>query len=113
MDFNNFVFFVVTMALSLILRDFQASIGIKRFVFSINNLAPFIAAIICIIAFKNKRTQLAGLNFSIDIRVIERIILALILPLIIFIIGMMSFNRLLIVLFYYKPMIYQYLYLQL
>ena len=88
-----FVFFVVTMALSLILRDFQASIGIKRFVFSINNLAPFIAAIICIIAFKNKRTQLAGLNFSIDIRVIERIILALILPLIIFIIGMMSFNR--------------------
>ena len=80
-----FVFFVVTMALSLILRDFQASIGIKRFVFSINNLAPFIAAIICIIAFKNKRTQLAGLNFSIDIRVIERIILALILPLIIFI----------------------------
>ena len=70
-----FVFFVVTMALSLILRDFQASIGIKRFVFSINNLAPFIAAIICIIAFKNKRTQLAGLNFSI------------------FIIGMMSFNR--------------------
>ena len=88
-----FVFFVVTMALSLILRDFQASIGIKRFVFSINNLAPFIAAIICIIAFKNKRTKLAGLNFSIDIRVIERIILALILPLIIFIIGMMSFNR--------------------
>ena len=88
-----FVFFVVTMALSLILRDFQASIGIKRFVFSIHNLAPFIAAIICIIAFKNKRTQLAGLNFSIDIRVIERIILALILPLIIFIIGMMSFNR--------------------
>ena len=33
------------------------------------------------------------MNFSIDIRVIERIILALILPLIIFIIGMMSFNR--------------------
>ena len=66
---------------------------LNAFVFSINNLAPFIAAIICIIAFKNKRTQLAGLNFSIDIRVIERIILALILPLIIFIIGMMSFNR--------------------
>ena len=37
-----FVFFVVTMALSLILRDFQASVGIKRFVFDITDLAPFI-----------------------------------------------------------------------
>ena len=33
-----FVFFVVTMALSLILRDFQASVGIKRFVFDITDL---------------------------------------------------------------------------
>lgn len=87
-----FVFFVVTMALSLILRDFQASVGIKRFVFDITDLAPFIAAIVCIIAFKDKRTQLAGLKFSVDIRVIERILLALILPLVIFMIGMFSFN---------------------
>ena len=90
---NNFCIFRCYNGIVFNPADFQASIGIKRFVFSINNLAPFIAAIICIIAFKNKRTQLAGLNFSIDIRVIERIILALILPLIIFIIGMMSFNR--------------------
>ncbi|MCI2947883.1 lysostaphin resistance A-like protein [Staphylococcus caledonicus] len=87
-----FVFFVVTMALSLILRDFQASVGIKRFVFNLTNLAPFIAAIICIVAFKDKRAQLAGLKFSISIRVIERMLLALILPLIIFIVGMFSFN---------------------
>ncbi|RIL70803.1 CPBP family intramembrane metalloprotease [Staphylococcus devriesei] len=87
-----FVFFVVTMALSLILRDFQASVGIKRFVFNLTNLAPFIAAIICIVAFKDKRAQLAGLKFSISIRVIERMLLALILPLLIFIVGMFSFN---------------------
>ena len=58
-----FVFFVVTMALSLILRDFQASVGIKRFVFDITDLAPFIA-IVCIIAFKDKRTQLGIKVFS-------------------------------------------------
>ena len=86
-----FVFFVVTMALSLILRDFQASVG-KRFVFDITDLAPFIQTIVCIIAFKDKRTQLFGLKFSVDIRVIERILLALILPLVIFMIGMFSFN---------------------
>ena len=44
-----FVFFVVTMALSLILRDFQASVG-----YCICTIA-----IVCIIAFKDKRTQLA------------------------------------------------------
>ena len=87
-----FVFFVVTMALSLILRDFQATVGIKRFVFDLTDLAPFIAAVVCIIAFKDKRAQLAGLKFSVDIRVIERILLALILPLVIFMIGMFSFN---------------------
>ena len=57
-----FVFFVVTMALSLILRDFQASVGIKRFVFDITDLAPFIATIVCIIAFKDKRTQLVWIK---------------------------------------------------
>ncbi|BGE81714.1 lysostaphin resistance A-like protein [Staphylococcus petrasii] len=87
-----FVFFVVTMTLSIILRDFQATIGIKRFVFDIKNLAPAIAAVICIVAFKNKPVQLAGLKLSVDVRVVERMLLALILPLIIFIIGMFSFN---------------------
>ncbi|UDI77644.1 CPBP family intramembrane metalloprotease [Staphylococcus taiwanensis] len=87
-----FVFFVVTMACSLILRDFQASVGIKRFVFDLTDLSPFIAAVVCILAFKDKRTQVAGLKFSVDIRVIKRILLALILPLLIFIIGMFSFN---------------------
>ena len=51
-----------------------------------------LSTIVCIIAFKDKRTQLAGLKFSVDIRVIERILLALILPLVIFMIGMFSFN---------------------
>lgn len=51
-----FVFFVITMALSIILRDFQASIGVKRFVFDIKDLAPFIASLVCILVFKYKRT---------------------------------------------------------
>ncbi|RQN32563.1 CPBP family intramembrane metalloprotease domain-containing protein, partial [Paraburkholderia tropica] len=87
-----FVFFVITMALSVILRDFQATIGVKRFVFSINDLAPFIAAIVCILVFKHRKEQLAGLKFSISLKVIERLLLALILPLIILMIGLFSFN---------------------
>ena len=47
-----FVFFVVTMALSLILRDFQASVGIKRFVFDITDLAPFIAQLFVLLHLK-------------------------------------------------------------
>lgn len=87
-----FVFFVITMALSIILRDFQASIGVKRFVFDIKDLAPFIASLVCILVFKYKKEQLAGLKFSFSLKVIERILLALILPLIIFMIGMFCFN---------------------
>ena len=87
-----FVFFVITMALSVILRDFQATIGVKRFVFSIKDLAPFIAAIVCILVFKHRKEQLAGLKFSISLKVIERLLLALILPLIILMIGLFSFN---------------------
>lgn len=87
-----FVFFVITMALSVILRDFQATIGVKRFVFSIKDLAPFIAAIVCILIFKHRKEQLAGLKFSISLKVIERLLLALILPLIILMIGLFSFN---------------------
>ncbi|EOD7722490.1 CPBP family intramembrane glutamic endopeptidase SdpC [Staphylococcus aureus] len=87
-----FVFFVITMALSIMLRDFQSVIGVKHFIFEVTDLAPLIAASICIVIFKYKKVQLAGLKFSISLKVIERILLALILPLIILIIGMYSFN---------------------
>ncbi|HCT9699781.1 TPA: CPBP family intramembrane metalloprotease SdpC [Staphylococcus aureus] len=87
-----FVFFVITMALSIMLRDFQPIIGVKHFIFEVTDLAPLIAAIICILVFKYKKVQLAGLKFSISLKVIERLLLALILPLIILIIGMYSFN---------------------
>ncbi|HHW7928725.1 TPA: CPBP family intramembrane glutamic endopeptidase SdpC [Staphylococcus aureus] len=87
-----FVFFVITMALSIMLRDFQSIIGVKHFIFEVTDLAPLIAAIICILVFKYKKVQLAGLKFSISLKVIERLFLALILPLIILIIGMYSFN---------------------
>ncbi len=87
-----FVFFVITMALSIMLRDFQSVIGVKHFIFEVTDLAPLIVAIICILVFKYKKIQLAGLKFSISLKVIERLLLALILPLIILIIGMYSFN---------------------
>ncbi|MEW7657642.1 CPBP family intramembrane glutamic endopeptidase SdpC [Staphylococcus aureus] len=87
-----FVFFVITMALSIMLRDFQSIIGVKHFIFEVTDLAPLITAIICILVFKYKKVQLAGLKFSISLKVIERLLLALILPLIILIIGMYSFN---------------------
>ncbi|HDK7560110.1 TPA: CPBP family intramembrane metalloprotease SdpC [Staphylococcus aureus] len=87
-----FVFFVITMALSIMLRDFQSVIGVKHFIFEVTDLAPLIAAIICILVFKYKKIQLAGLKFSISLKVIERLLLALISPLIILIIGMYSFN---------------------
>lgn len=87
-----FVFFIITMALSIMLRDFQSVIGVKHFIFEVTDLAPLIAAIICILVFKYKKIQLAGLKFSISLKVIERLLLALILPLIILIIGMYSFN---------------------
>ncbi|HDG5979348.1 CPBP family intramembrane glutamic endopeptidase SdpC [Staphylococcus aureus] len=87
-----FVFFVISMALSIMLRDFQSIIGVKHFIFEVTDLAPLIAAIICILVFKYKKVQLAGLKFSISLKVIERLLLALILPLIILIIGMYSFN---------------------
>lgn len=87
-----FVFFVISMALSIMLRDFQSIIGVKHFILEVTDLAPLIAAIICILVFKYKKVQLAGLKFSISLKVIERLLLALILPLIILIIGMYSFN---------------------
>lgn len=42
--------------------------------------------------FSKRKTQLSGLKLTIDLKVIERILLAFILPLIIFLIAMISFN---------------------
>lgn len=47
-----FVFFIVTMALTLILRDYQPMFGVKPFLFDASRLAPFISAVICILIFK-------------------------------------------------------------
>lgn len=52
-----FVFFVITMALSIILRDFQASIELKDLFFDIKDLAPFIASLVCILVFKYKKNN--------------------------------------------------------
>ena len=87
-----FVFYVLAYALPLILKDFQGQVPFKRFVFDLSTLAPFIAAVICLIVFRNKRAQIAGLKLSISFKVIERILLAAILPLVICIICMYAFN---------------------
>ncbi|PTI45779.1 lysostaphin resistance protein A [Staphylococcus xylosus] len=87
-----FIFFIIAYALPIILKDFQNTVPFKSFVFDMSTLAPLIATIICLIVFKQKRTQLASLKLTIDLKVIERVILALVLPLLIFIIAMVSFN---------------------
>ncbi|ARJ50488.1 type II CAAX prenyl endopeptidase Rce1 family protein [Staphylococcus lutrae] len=87
-----FVFFVLSYVIPIILQDFQKASGLKSFVFTLNSLGPFIAAVICILVFKNKKEQLAGLKFSINLKVIERLLIAFTLPLIIFMIGMYIFN---------------------
>ncbi|MGW8047849.1 CPBP family intramembrane glutamic endopeptidase [Staphylococcus shinii] len=87
-----FIFFIIAYALPIILKDFQNTVPFKSFVFDMSTLAPLIATIICLIVFKQKRTQLASLKLSISLKVIERVILALVLPLLIFIIAMVSFN---------------------
>ena len=87
-----FIFFIIAYAAPIILKDFQGTISLKTFVFDISSLAPFIAAIICLLVFKHRGTQLGSLKLSISLKVIERIILALVIPLIIFIIAMICFN---------------------
>ncbi len=48
--------FVITMALSIMLRDFQSIINVyKHFIFEVTDLAPLIAAIICILVFKYQK----------------------------------------------------------
>ncbi|MBH9581072.1 type II CAAX endopeptidase family protein [Staphylococcus felis] len=87
-----FVFFILAYASPLILQDFQKASGLKSFVFSLNSLGPFIAALICLLIFKNKKEQLFGLKFSINLKVIERVLLAISIPLVIFMICMYAFN---------------------
>ncbi|SCS69632.1 CPBP family intramembrane glutamic endopeptidase [Staphylococcus caeli] len=87
-----FIFFIIAYASPIILKDLQSSVPFKAFVFDMSTIAPFIAMIICIAVFKDKATQIKSLKFTISLKVIERLILALILPLIIFIIAMISFN---------------------
>ena len=87
-----FIFFIIAYAAPIILKDLQSTISLKTFVFDLSAIAPFIAALICIIVFSKRKTQLSGLKLTIDLKVIERILLAFILPLIIFLIAMISFN---------------------
>ncbi|WP_436854630.1 CPBP family glutamic-type intramembrane protease [Staphylococcus caeli] len=87
-----FIFFIIAYASPIILKDLQSSVPFKAFVFDMSTIAPFIAMIICVAVFKDKGTQIESLKFTISLKVIERLILALVLPLIIFIIAMTSFN---------------------
>ena len=76
-----FLFFIIAYVLPIILKDFQGSLPYKSFVFDITAIAPFIGALFCLLIFKHKRLQLGGLKFTIGLKTIERILLALILPL--------------------------------
>ncbi|MEP9852499.1 lysostaphin resistance A-like protein [Staphylococcus aureus] len=87
-----FIFFIIAYTAPIILKDFQSTISFKTFVFDLSSIAPFIAALICLIVFRHKKAQIGSLKLSIGLKVIERIILALVLPLIIFIISMVCFN---------------------
>ncbi|MGV3057873.1 CPBP family intramembrane glutamate endopeptidase, partial [Staphylococcus epidermidis] len=97
-----FVFFVITMAVSVILSDFQATSGVKRFVVSIKDLAPFMAAIVFILVFTHRKEKLAGLNFSISLKMIESLLLALILPLSLLMIALFSFYSFFVCLFFFQ-----------
>ena len=87
-----FLFFIIAYVLPIILKDFQGSLPYKSFVFDITAIAPFIGALFCLLIFKHKRLQLGGLKFTIGLKTIERILLALILPLTILAVAMVSFN---------------------
>lgn len=87
-----FLFFIIAYVLPIILKDFQGSLPYKSFVFDITAIAPFIGALFCLLIFKHKRLQLGGLKFTIGLKTIERILLALILPLTILAVALVSFN---------------------
>lgn len=87
-----FTFTIIAFAAPIILKDFQGATPFKYYVFDLSVLAPLLGAIFCIIVFRYKKLQLAHFKLSIDLKVIERLLLAIILPLVIFIISMVSLN---------------------
>lgn len=87
-----FIFYIISYALPTILKDFQGSLPYKSFVFDLTFIAPFVAVLICLIIFGSKRIQLSGLKFTLGLDTIVRFLLALIIPLVIFIVAMTSFN---------------------
>lgn len=87
-----FVFFVIAYFSPVILKDLQRYAPYKSFVFDLSSIAPFLAAFVCLLIFKNKATQLAGLKLTLSLKVIERILIAFTLPLIIYVICMWVFN---------------------
>ncbi|HJF67899.1 MAG TPA: CPBP family intramembrane metalloprotease [Staphylococcus kloosii] len=87
-----FIFYIISYALPTILKDFQGSVPYKSFVFDLSFIAPFVAVFICLIIFGSRRLQLSGLKFTFGLDTIVRFLLALIIPLVIFIVAMTSFN---------------------
>lgn len=87
-----FIFYIISYALPTILKDFQGKLPYKSFVFDLTFIAPFVAVFVCLIIFGSKRVQLSGLKFTLGLDTIVRLLLALIIPLVIFIVAMTSFN---------------------
>lgn len=87
-----FIFYIISYALPTILKDFQGRVPYKSFVFDLSFIAPFVAVFICLIIFGSRRIQLSGLKFTLGLDTIVRFLLALIIPLVIFIVAMTSFN---------------------
>lgn len=87
-----FIFYIISYALPTILKDFQGKLPYKSFVFDLTYIAPFVAVFVCLIIFGSKRVQLNGLKFTLGLDTIVRLLLALIIPLVIFIVAMTSFN---------------------
>lgn len=50
-----FIFYIIAYAAPIILKDLQSTISLKTFVFDLSAIAPFIAALVCIIVLVNVR----------------------------------------------------------
>lgn len=50
-----FIFYIIAYAAPIILKDLQSTISLKTFVFDLSAIAPFIAALVCIIVLANVR----------------------------------------------------------
>ena len=87
-----FIFYLISYALPTILKDFQGQVPYNSFVFDLSVIAPFVAVFICLIIFGSRRIQLSGLKFTLGLDTIVRLLLAIIIPLVIFIVAMISFN---------------------